>query len=1013
MLRQKQTYLAVKFKGFIFFETPNKNIYVKSLQSGINRGTGNSSFDWLHRRICQVSRIERDCSKSGISHVSARVEFDVRPDALLDLSFPTSNLSAPTRYDTSTGQRTCSPTHEGGAVRDSGVHAVLSETSAMQTLSSGDAEEGLPYIDELGIPLEPSFDVTTYINARFPDESSLSSGLEAYLDTLQIAISRTDTHLSDLVRAQTHATRAASAPLASSAVDLAALQTRLKEVSVLAAGAERETLAAIAPARPLHFALRNTSAVSSALAALVALDEGVGVLEAAAATRSFELLATDLSVFANVRSALVSLDTHAGNSPPGAAPGLLRLPTLRARAGAATDALRQTVLQHFREHAPAIATNAPGRETSVRALQTACTVAAAIGDDLRSEIIAAHVASRIAAFHAAFMADRAGLSGVEKRFGWLRRELRGNWPRAGEKGDRDWGRVYPDEWGVASKLARALVGELRDWTARTLDAGADRDVAVMVSSLSKTKSFEDEMDRRFGGSVRFGKCISESYGPWMGAFVQKEDAHLAAVVKELLRDETWKCEDGTVLNSAKQLFLAVKKSMKMCAALDARQPLYSLHAVFRKHLSNFSATLVRKLPGSKAVALADSNNRPDFDAKIERACAIVGTADYCANTVQQLEENISKLVDSSFSPDIDMSREREKFAAAAAQGVHSLVALLDEDLHLSLRKFQETDWTTWPSVGDTSPYVNNITSKLTLTIPGIRKNLSKHHFRFLLDKFGAAFIQTYSSHVYKTDKMSHFGAQQILLDTTTLRSLLIGLSTMGASAPPTQRAPAPTTYVKHITREIAKIEAVLKVILAPAETCIDTYLALVPGGSADAFRHILEMRGVRRGDAAPLVLELTRRLGRGPPTPGGPETAIGEALNRNLQAREKGTIRAPLAPKLAVPGSSPTRPTGPQPLQSPMTEIPAAAVSAAAASAASVSAAAVSGIAGVGEGAMQASEVAVDSMKTFFRGFGNIGTTWKDAGIAEKFGQVSSHIGSSTDKLTKEALSRFGGNNNG
>ncbi len=500
-----------------------------------------------------------------------------------------------------------------------------------------------------------------------------------------------------------------------------------------------------------------------------------------------------------------------------------------------------------------------------------------------------------------------------------------------------------------------------------------------------------------------------------GAYVKKEDAHLQAVVKELLRDETWKCEDGTVLNSAKQLFLAVKKSMKMCAALDARQPLYSLHSVFRRHLANFAGSLVRHLPGSHSVALADSTNRPNFDAKIERACAIIGTADYCANTVQQLEENISKLVDDSFSPDIDMSKEREKFAAAAAKGVHSLVALLDEDLHLSLRPFKTTDWTSWPSVGDTSAYVADITAKLTETIPEIRKKLSKHHFRFLLDKFGAAFIQTYSSHVYKTDKMSHFGAQQILLDTTALRTLLISLPNIGASAQSSQRAPAPTTYVKHISREIAKLEAVLKVILAPAETCIDTYLALVPGGSAEAFRHILEMRGVRRGDAAPLVLELTRRLGRSA-APAGADTAIGESLRANLRARERGTVRA-------TPPTPGSRAAACSYVYSYACSFSDACIwiydtfgyrcrgGCLCCPRASVSAATVSGIAGVGDAATQASEVAVDSMKHFFGRIGSIGTTWKDVGIADKFGQVTSQIGSTTDMLKKEAVSRFGGAN--
>ncbi len=883
----------------------------------------------------------------------------------------------------------------------------MPKTEPPKTVDSIAPGERISYLDELGITLSSNFDVTSYINSRFPDETLLETSLEQYLVSLQHAIARADAHLSDLIRSQSRHTRIAAAPLSASETAVRALQAQLATLAESAERSETAAREAIEPARPLYAALRNTSAVRETLDALVRLDESVAVLEAAAQSRSLELLATDLSVFASVRNALEEL-TVLDSAAPSQSRAVKRLSTLRSRALKATDILRETVVQQFRAHAPAVAAGGDDRDDAVETLQTVCLVGAAIGDDVRAELVSAHVASRVAAFRAAFMADETGLSGVERRFAWLRKELRANWKILGALSDKDWGLVFPAEWEVGARLSKAIVSELRDWTEKVLDKGGDSDVGVMVSALGKSKAFEDELERRFGGRVKFGKAISESYGPWMGAYVEKEDGHLAEVVRKLVKEETWRCEDGNVLNSAKQWFLAVKKSMKMCAALDSRQPLYLLHTVFKKHLGTYASHLVRRLPGNGGNALADSSKPKEYENKIERACAIISTSDYCANTVRQLEENIAKIVDKSFASDIDMNKECETFATVAAKGVHSLVALLDEDLHLCLKPFRDTDWTAWPNVGDTSPYVSAISLSVHRSLSRIRARLSKHHFRFLLDKFGSAFVATFASHVYKTDNMSHFGAQQLLLDTSALRTLLVSLPEAGSSHGVPSRTPAPTMYVKNVSRELAKIEAVLKVILAPIDTCIDTYLALVPGGNADAFRHILDMRGVRRGEAAPLVLELTKRLARAGPsirsTSSGSVGDLVTVLSGSLRVREsRESIRnvsfepeeSPPKPKQKSALNPPKAQPVPKPLPAPQgsTDTMMEAVTASGAAAAAA--------------AGQASEVAVDSMKNFFGRFGNLGTSFKETGIADRLGQVTSSIGNSTSMLTKEAMTRL------
>ena len=112
------------------------------------------------------------------------------------------------------------------------------------------------------------------------------TSLESYLDTLQHAIARADTHLSDPVHIQSRETHVAHVPLSASETTLRTQQTRLSALSDGEAGTAAPANTTIAPARPLYHFLANKTAVHAALHALVRLDEGVAVLEAAASSRS-------------------------------------------------------------------------------------------------------------------------------------------------------------------------------------------------------------------------------------------------------------------------------------------------------------------------------------------------------------------------------------------------------------------------------------------------------------------------------------------------------------------------------------------------------------------------------------------------------------------------------------------------------------------------------------------------------------------------------------------------------
>ena len=646
---------------------------------------------------------------------------------------------------------------------------------------------------------------------------------------------------------------------------------------------------------------------------------------------------------------------------------LRRIPQLRARAAVATESIRTTLFGDFRRCSDILsaAKASPARiDDIINRLRTVCSIANAVGPEVKAELVGKYVRGRRNAFAAAFEMDTTGFASVDRRFSWIRNELRQNWARlGGERVEKGWGLVFPEDWRVYRRLADGLVQELRDWTSRTLDAGADRDVAIMVSALGKTKEFETELDRRFlatGEKTAFKGVISECFGPWMGAYVQQEDDHLKTVLMELLREEKWVCEDGTVLRSATELFLVIKKSMSTCASLDIRQPLFLLHHVFGKHLSTYAASLVKHLPGIYGNSLADSSRPKDYQKKIERACAIINTAEYCSTTVEQLEESMRRTVQEAFIEDIDMSAEQEKFGTVSAKGIQSVVSLLNEDMESDLLTLSSTDWGTWKEVGDTSKYVENINTKLKTSTKLLSSRLSKHHFRFLLEKFAASFMDRFSKHFRRCEQINNFGAQQILLDVTAVKSVLLGI-------PTTVNASVPNTYARSVNREFGKLEGLLKVILAPVDMSVDTYVTLVPHGSAEGLQKVLEMKGLRRADSSKYVLDYSRRMG---PSQGLKSSHTAKESRKSELINSFDTALKSTDVTSEERKTSTSHPTTQEP-QSSSPQDPGASASS-----------------------------AVMNL------WGRFGTSWKDGALSDRLGQVSSQFESTTDRLKKEALAR-------
>eukprot|EP00249_Psilotum_nudum_P021312 c28062_g1_i1 orf=249-2780(+) len=449
-------------------------------------------------------------------------------------------------------------------------------------------------------------------------------------------------------------------------------------------------------------------------------------------------------------------------------------------------------------------------------------------------------------------------------------------------------------------------------------AKADRDIDPSDGS---EQSSQDKFGKHgLGNPLSFRGIISSCFEPHLTVYIELEEKTLMETLEKLIQEETWEAEEGSqtnILSSSTQVFLIIKRSLKRCSALTRNQTLFNLFKVFQRILKAYSGKLSSRLPkgGTGLVAAATgTDGQVKISEKDERLiCYIVNTAEYCHETAGQLADNICKIIDVQFADKVDMSEEQDEFSVVITKALATLVQGLETKLEAELAVMSRMPWATLESVGDQSEYVNAISAILS-SVPVIGGLLSPLYFQFFLDKLAASFAPRFYFNIYKCKRISETGAQQMLLDTHAVKTLLLEVPSLGG------QGTAPASYTKFVGREMGKAESLLKVILSPVESIADTYRALLVEGTAADFQHTLDLKGLKKSEQQPLLDYFNRRVTGGvipsspiptvataaapsPPTPITPSAANAasrEAMMARAAALGRGAVAQSAAAAAAV-----------------------------------------------------------------------------------------------------------------
>lgn len=470
------------------------------------------------------------------------------------------------------------------------------------------------------------------------------------------------------------------------------------------------------------------------------------------------------------------------------------------------------------------------------------------------------------------------------------------------------------------------------------------DVKLLLFAIGKTVAFEQLLAKRFAGSTldeiqsnelvvakttmkqpdgeesRFVDLIGSCFKPYLDIYTDSVDRNLAEIIDRFVTDSRTIAFDpsvtsSTVFPSCADLFLFYKKCMVQCAQLSTGRPMLDLANHFKKYLREYASRLLEarvpkiitvqtSLGSSMSMLTKDLQNLSTAAGQVihsllkegetvrytrdelVRLCCILATAEYCLDTVDQLEEKLRQKIDPPLGEQIDMGDEKDVFHRLISNCIQLLVQDLEGGCEAALGVMSKIAWQNVGSVGDQSPFVNALIVQFKQTVPIIRDNLAasrKYYTQFCL-KFASAFIPKYINTLFKcrptttvvnssgavagvgseqsaaiTTTDNIMGCEQLLLDTHSLKTVLLDLPSIGSLV---QRK-APASYTKVVVKGMAKAEMIIKVVMVPAHPAaqfVDQFVKLLPDSVLAEFLRVLEMKGLRRMDQAPLV-ELFKRRG--------------------------------------------------------------------------------------------------------------------------------------------------------
>ncbi|KAL4762909.1 putative GARP complex subunit Vps53 [Aspergillus foveolatus] len=494
------------------------------------------------------------------------------------------------------------------------------------------------------------------------------------------------------------------------------------------------------------------------------------------------------------------------------------------------------------------------------ALSEACSVMDALGEHARSRLMTWYCNFQLREYRQVFRnnEEAGSLDNISRRYSWFRRILRIY--------DEEYAPIFPASWRVDEILANAFCEGTRDdfkgILSRSVRNGQTIDVSLLLSCLQETLDFEHSLERRFAIDSRpstdtfasaetpvFGQAISEAFEPYLSVWVNAQDQQLAGLIpkyrQQPVKPPGEEFDSHIVISSSMELFTFYRHALQQCAKLSTGASLADLAKVFGKYLDQYAQQVLLYYISDQPTV-----HSPLGTPTIEDYIAVLNTADYCYTTCNQLEEKIKGRLDKNLKQSVDLQSQADSFMGIASAAVRGLVRKVETELEPCWREMRNTPWNRLEGVSDQSSYVGELLSKTISKASEILLMIHKQQYaRAFADHIVELISNIFLQNIFHCKPVSETGAEQMLLDTYTLKT---GLSSL-------LPAPPPAGFVKRVNNSFAKIETLLKTLQvqpSPPEALVQAYLIHIADRNNNNFRKILDLKGIRSRQEQNHLVEL-------------------------------------------------------------------------------------------------------------------------------------------------------------
>ncbi|XP_014018191.1 vacuolar protein sorting-associated protein 53 homolog [Salmo salar] len=783
------------------------------------------------------------------------------------------------------------------------------------------------------------FNAVEYINTLFPTEQSLAN-IDDVVNKIRLKIRCLDDNIRTVVRGQTNVGQDGRQALEEAQVAISQLFGKIKDIKDKAEKSEQMVKEITRDIKQLDHAKRHLTTSITTLNHLHMLAGGVDSLEAMTRKRQY-------GEVANLLQGVVNVLEHFHKYM-----GIPQIRQLSERVKVAQSELGTQILADFEEAFPAQGSKRAGGPSNV--LRDACLVANVLDPRIKQEIIKKFIRQHLSEYMVLFQEnqDVAWLDKIDRRYAWIKRQLVDYEEKYGRMFPEEWcmtERIAVEFCHITrTELAKVMRTRAKEIEVKLLLFAIQRTtnfeglLAKRFSGctltdgpggkkpetpLESTNPFledeigedgsemEEDLDRpkkHKAPDNPFHGIISKCFEPHLYVYIESQDKNLGEMIDRFVSDfraqgppKAGTEDGGAVLPSCADLFVYYKKCMVQCSQLSTGEPMIAFTTIFQKYLREYAWKILSgNLPKTSSNSggltikslLQEKEGSEAAKFTVEELClicSILSTAEYCLATTQQLEEKLKEKVDKTLVERINLTGEMDTFSNVISNSIQLLVQDLDAACDPALTAMSKMPWQSVEHVGDQSPYVTSVIMHIKQNVPIIRDNLAstRKYFTQFCIKFTNSFIPKFINHLFRCKTISMVGAEQLLLDTHSLKTVLLDLPSIGSQV--VRKAPA--SYTKIVVKGMTRAEMILKVVMAPHEPSVvfvDNYIKLLADGNPETFQKTLDMKGLKRSEQSSM-LELFRQRLPTPPsgTDGGPSlsfsTPTPEQENSRIRKLEK------------------------------------------------------------------------------------------------------------------------------